>query len=113
MVVILVLVEIYVENSGLSYSPNNFLYTANVGKTLNFKQGDVNRFFATGFSQLFYPHSTVFVEKLQTGVYICRNITDMVLQGLITGFQHRLYFFNGVQNSGVVFTKLFANIRKA
>ena len=39
------------------------------------------------FSTIFFSHFTGLVEKLQQGIYVCSNVTDIVLQGGIALFQ--------------------------
>jgi len=65
------------------------------------------------YPQIIFPHSTGIVENfLQTGVNICGNITNMILQVFVSVFQCGFHFFDGVQNGGVILAEFFTDIRR-
>ena len=77
------------------------------------------RFSTKGFFLLFYksfpqksfPLSTGIVEKSKTGIDICRNVPNVVLQILIPAFQRGFYLLDRVQDRRMIFTKFLTDVR--
>ena len=49
-------------------------------------------------------------KTLQTGVDICVDITDVILQVLIAGGQHLLHLIDGVDYRGVILVQFLADV---
>ena len=63
-----------------------------------------------GLPRRFAPRNDI---RLQAGIDIGCNVPNVVLQGNIALVQYFFYLINGVHDSGVVLTKLLANVRQA
>ena len=103
--------ENYVEKWKIFRCSNAFFSTGNDKSFKNFSTEKIRKEMDLTFQQVIFPQKAKPVENLQTGVNICRNIPNVVLQLGITGFQRAFYFIDGIKNGGVVFIKFLADIR--
>ena len=83
-VVIVLVVEIYVEKWILPLKCKDFLFTGVVDKFRQFPQRGKIKFFQNSFHSFFIPIPQGLWKKLQTGIDVGSNITNVVLQGGIT-----------------------------
>ena len=103
--------ENYVEKWKIFRCSNAFFSTGNDKSFKNFSTEKIRKEIVLTFPQFIFPQKAKPVEKLQTGVNVCRNIPNMVLQLGISGFQRAFNFIDGIKNGGVVFIEFLADIR--
>ena len=84
----------------------------NVEKRIIFQQLIEMKNCKNNLNRLFFLFQQQLWIKSKTGVDICGNITDVVLQTGIITLQRNFYFTNSVKDRGVVSTKFFTDIRK-
>ena len=96
-----------------SYWHNNFFSTSLCVKRKTFPQGLLLYFEGCLMHSFSFSIPQKLVEKpLKTGVDICGNIPDVVLQiGIIT-LKCNFYFADSVEDGGMIFTKFFTNVRQ-
>ena len=100
-----------VEKGNFSYCHKGFFSTQDLWKKNNFSTGFVEKIKDSIFPQKILPHSTGFCGILQTGVDVCGNVTNVILQIGIAFFNGVLHFIDRVKDGGMILIDFLTNFR--
>ena len=101
------------ENYFSPYGGNIYLSTAKSGKLITFPQGPKMPFDKLFFHSFFLHIPQPLWRKLQTRVNISCNVPNVILQRGVAALQSGLYLADGIQDSRVVSSEFFTDVRQA
>ena len=99
------------ENPIFPYWHKAFLSTGECRKLRTFTQAVWKKFLSAFFHRISFHIPQALWRKLQTGVDICGDVANIVLQVGIAALKCHFHFADGVEDGGVILAKFLADVR--